>query len=657
MNRAILCLLISFLVALPTLRASQRFEVRGPYGGDVRSLTVHPLSPQRFFLGTADGQIYVTGNAGDSWTKLSPGLNRRNLVVDNLVFHPSNPSILYAACWELSSSEGWLYVTRDAGNSWKTVDLGRFSSRIRAISIAPSEPQVLALGISEGVILSTDEGRSWQRITRGYKSLHNVESLAFDPLDSEVLYVGTWRLGWKTVNQGRKWVPIHNGMHFDSDMFALLVNPSSPDVLYASACTGVYRSLNGGAKWVKLRNGLPKEAKRTRSLQFDPTDPRVVFAGTTVGLFRSTDGGDSWEQLLKGEVINAVSIHPADPSVILAAADDVGILRSRDGGVSFESTNQGFVHRQIQALASHPGNPNALFAAVASDRAHGGFFRTRNSGKVWERANEGLNGEDPVRGVRQILPSPEGEEVFLVLRDQIRRLNPDAGWQTVLKPGKLTIHDAAFAGLEGDLIALATPAGVVLLHLDTGKLASATIPIYQGPVWALASTPSGCIFAGGNTGVFRSDDRGGSWTIKVRGLPPVAVRRLVHTPDVLLAATDQGLFLSRDDGENWWARGLAGADLFTVAVSPRDPDWLVATDKTGIFLYESSDGGGNWTTHEPHRSSRIHHLAFTLDGRLWAGSLTEGVYLLHQPSLATARDVPGSTLGIPRFTFHVPRSP
>ena len=650
MNRPALCLLILFLSALPGARASQRFEVRGPYGGDVRSLAVHPQSPERFFLGTADGQIYISRNAGDWWEKLQPGLSRRNLVVDNLVFHPSNPSVLYAACWELSSSEGRLYVTRDAGDSWKTVDLGRFSDRIRAISIAPSEPQVLALGLSEGVILSTDEGRSWQRITRGYRSLHNVESLAFDPLDSQVLYVGTWRLGWKTIDRGKKWIPIHKGMHFDSDMFALLVNPSSPEVLYASACTGVYRSLNGGADWVKLRNGLPREAKRTRTLQFDPSDPRVVFAGTTVGLFRSTDGGDSWEQLLKGEVINAVSIHPADSNLILAAADDVGILRSRDGGASFAAANRGFVHRQIQALASHPRNPDALFAAVGSDRAHGGFFRTSDSGKAWERANEGLTGDDPVRGVRQILLSPGGEEIFMVLQDQIQRLTPNDTWQTVLEPGQLTIHEAAFAGLEGDLMVLATPAGAILLHLDTGKLAPATIPVYQGPVWAVTSTLSGSIFAGGNTGVFHSEDRGEHWTIKVSGLPPVAVRHLVHTPDVLLAATDQGLFLSRDEGKNWSARGLAAADLFTVAVSPRDPEWLVATDKTGIFLYESFDGGGNWTTHEPHRSSRIHHLAFTLDGRLWAGSLTEGVYLLHPRPLV-------STLGVPRSSFLVPRSP
>ncbi len=631
MNRPALFLLIYFLSALPITRASQRFELLGPDGGDVRSLAVHPHSPQRFFLGTADGQIYISRNAADRWEKLSPGLSRRNQVVDNLVFHPSDPGVLYAACWDLGSSEGWLYVTHDAGKSWKTVDLGRFSSRIRAISLAPSEPRVMALGISEGVILSTDGGGSWQRITRGYRSLHNVESLAFDPLDSQVLYVGTWRLGWKTVNRGQSWAPIHEGMHFDSDMFALLVNPSSPEIIYASACTGVYRSQNGGDKWVKLRNGLPKEARRTRSLQFDPSDPRVVFAGTTVGLFRSSDGGNSWQQLLEGAVINAVSVHPADSSVILAAADDAGILRSRDGGLSFESANQGFVHRQIQALASHPRNPDTLFAAVDHDGAHGGFFLTRDSGRTWERANEGLDGDHPVQGVRRILPSPKGDAVLLVLRDQIRRLTPDDGWETVLKPGRVTIHEAAFAGLESDLVAMGTPRGIALLRLDSGKLSDATIPVYEGPVWAVASTSTGSILAGGDTGVFRSDDLGRSWTIKVRGLPPVAVRRLVRTSDVLLAATDRGLFLSRDDAENWEARGLADADLFTVAVSPRDPDWLVATDKTGLFLYESFDGGDTWTTHQPHRSSRIRHLAFAPDGRLWAGSLTEGVYLVHPP--------------------------
>ena len=72
-------------------------------------------------------------------SRLQPGLNRRDLVVDNLVFHPTNPAILYAACWELSNSRGRLFVTRDSGSSWEELPLGSFNSQIRAMAVAPSD--------------------------------------------------------------------------------------------------------------------------------------------------------------------------------------------------------------------------------------------------------------------------------------------------------------------------------------------------------------------------------------------------------------------------------------------------------------------------------------------------------------------------------------
>ena len=130
----------------------------GPYGGDVRSLIAHPSQPDIFFLGTADGQIYRSTNRGDQWERLLPGLNRRGLVVDNFAFDPEDPDHLYAATWELRSDKGWLYRTRDGGRTWVNIPLGRYQSSIRALAIAPSDPQVISLGISEGVILSLDKG-------------------------------------------------------------------------------------------------------------------------------------------------------------------------------------------------------------------------------------------------------------------------------------------------------------------------------------------------------------------------------------------------------------------------------------------------------------------------------------------------------------------
>jgi len=55
-----------FTVALSSWGLSQpRITPLGPYGGDVRSLAVHPQRPKVFFLGTPDGQIFVSEDAGD----------------------------------------------------------------------------------------------------------------------------------------------------------------------------------------------------------------------------------------------------------------------------------------------------------------------------------------------------------------------------------------------------------------------------------------------------------------------------------------------------------------------------------------------------------------------------------------------------------------
>jgi photosystem II stability/assembly factor-like uncharacterized protein len=87
----------------------------------------------------------VSEDGGESWSRLAPGLDRRNLVIDNLAFDPLDPNTLYAATWELKSDKGWLFRTRDGGQTWQEISLKRFNSAIRAIAIAPSDPQRIAL--------------------------------------------------------------------------------------------------------------------------------------------------------------------------------------------------------------------------------------------------------------------------------------------------------------------------------------------------------------------------------------------------------------------------------------------------------------------------------------------------------------------------------
>ncbi|HSR69972.1 MAG TPA: hypothetical protein VLU25_18740 [Acidobacteriota bacterium] len=618
-----------FLEAQPVEEVE--LEVLGPFGGDVRSLAIHPQRPDTVFLGTSDSQIFKSTDAGLSWERLLPGLPQRHLVVDNLHFDPADPDTLYVGAWETKSDYGALFVTRDGGKDWQEIPLGQYQMSIRAIAVAPSDSQVIALGISEGVILSHDGGASWRRVTRGYRSLYNVESLAFDPSDGQTLYVGTWRRGWKTVDGGRTWKPMHQGMAFDSDMFSLLVSPRDPQVLFSSACTGVYKSTNGGESWVKLRNGLPKEAKRTRMLHFDPADPSIVYAGTTVGLYKTEDNGARFEEIYPGVVVNAIAVHPLDSRIVLVGVDDAGILRSQDGGRTFQPSNQGFTHRHISALASAPGDSGHYYAAIASDGSHGGFFITRDRGRHWQSYNDGL--EAAVSSIRRILPSPDGE-VLLVTGDGLYRGRPgQSSWTPLQLPKGPQIGD--LAPVPGrDQLLLATAQGGRLADLSTGRLRSIDLGVYEGPVHAALQTPQGGLMVGTEMGVFFSQDGGESWAIRVQGLPYTPVQRLQVAGDgAVVAATPRGLYLSSDQGLTWNpVEGLRRDGL--TAVTADSGRRLFAADLSAGYLFSRSPEDGSWRRLRLKDASRVTALAAASDGSLLVGTLTDGLCRLDFPARA-----------------------
>ena len=613
----------------------------GPFGGDVRSLVVHPQEPNVFFLGTSDGQIYVSKNSGGNWSKLIPGLKRRHVVVDNLAFAPSDPHTLYAATWELNNDKGWLLRSRDSGQSWEEISLGRFRSAIRAIAIAPSDPQTIALGISEGVIVSRDGGQSWDRITRGYRSLYHAESLAFDPVHAETLYVGTWRLGWKTTNLGKKWNAIHEGMIFDSDMFSVLVNPDNPQVLYASACTGVYRSGNGGLKWTKLKNGLPTEARRTRTLHLDPSDPNTIYAGTTLGLFVSHNGGTSWQKLTSDIVVNSIAVHPGNSQIILVGTDDAGILKSTDGGSTFQTSNQGFVHRQVAALASDTTREGLYYSSVSSDGEYGGFFYSRDRGLSWSAYNEGL--AETAGAIDDILPSRRTRKVYLATPKGVFVGTPSQQpWKNIEATAQLIVHDMAFSNTGESALFLATSEGVYDLDLTANTATHLVIPENPGEVHTIFYDHStGHLFAGTHQGVFRSSDRGRAWKKLLSGLPDSPVNVFGKSGTRLFSGTREGLFASDNDGDRWSrSEGIHPIDIVDIQVNPLAENQIFAADLVAGHLFYTSNGGDQWEIIPLGTyTSRISALAFSASGRLLVGTNSDGIYGIALPteSLANGR--------------------
>ena len=390
----------------------RRWEVTGPFGGDVRAMVGSPENPDWIYLGTSDGQLFRSTDAASTWQRVKPGINKRGLSIDNLVFDPQNPKVMYAGVWAPNAgmnSEAGVYKSENSGETWKLLKDTK-GMHILSVTIAPSDSNLLFAGSGRGLYRSTDAGDNWQLVdTTAYPDIRNINSVACDPNNPQVIYAGTHHLSWKSNDGGTSWKQngsTKTGVLDDSDIMGITVDQKNPSLVYMNACSGIYRSLNGGEKWSKIP-GIPFSARRTYYLLPHPTNPNVIFAGTSEGLWRTKDNGRRWMLLTpKSVVIRSVVVHPEKPDRVLIATDDFGVQISHDLGDNFVDANSGFINRHILAFLPDATERDRILASVYHDGNAGNVFASTDSGETWKPSSAGLGTRD-VFTFHQSLENPE----------------------------------------------------------------------------------------------------------------------------------------------------------------------------------------------------------------------------------------------------------
>jgi ligand-binding sensor domain-containing protein len=184
--------------------------------------------------------------------------------------------------------------------------------------------------------------------------------------------------------------------------------------------------------------------------------------------------------------------------------------------------------------------------------------------------------------------------------------------------------------MKSILINLIAGMGMLLLFPQVG---SAQWVQTSGPGvgWVYALTVNGLnFFAGTNQGVFLSTNNGTSWTAVNSGLTNVFIRSLVFSGSNLFAGTyGGGVFLSTNNGNSWAAvnSGLSVNDtVMALAVSGTN---IFAGTYRGIFL--STNNGASWTEVNsglPADTLHRHIYSLAVSGsNVFAGPLGGGVYL------------------------------
>ena len=598
----VLPILVLAILLLPLNASAQQWQPLGPEGGTVRSLAYDQQNPDRIFLGTSAGRIYLSSDNGASWTRFAHLGSSAEMVLDHIVIDPINSRNIYVGAWNAQrpDTDGEIFRSRDGGKTWDIM-ADMHGKSVRALALAPSNPKLLVAGTLDGIYRSRDGGDNWERISpEAHAEIKNVESVAIDPLNPDVIYAGTWHLPWKTEDGGKSWHNIKKGVIDDSDVFSIAIDSLNPATVYISACSGIYRSESAGELFRKIQ-GIPYAARRTRMLRMDPGDHKVVYAGTTEGLWKTSDGGTNWKRTTSDRVIiNDVLIDPRNPARVLLATDRSGVLASNDGGATFAASNRGFTHRQVATLLVDPRDPDHLFAGVLNDKEFGGVFTSRDGGQTWTQLSNGL----------------EGHDVFVLRRadDNTLVAGTDSGIFELQENASAWMP--ANHELEEKTIPVRGKKGAFVTRTITTELNARVSGLeLAGRKW----------FAATSAGLLVSADAGETW--HKQDLPNLKyVTSLAISGNMLVAASRNAIAVSVNGGESWLAPKPLAADFVinSVAVDTTGTIWLAARE--GMF--RSSDVGDTWKRLISLRLSNIVSIQFDPENQriLATGSASTSVF-------------------------------
>ncbi|HUA08348.1 MAG TPA: hypothetical protein VMA98_03675 [Candidatus Acidoferrales bacterium] len=629
-------------------------------------------------LGSAAGPAHVDSSylTSLSWRLIGPLRGGRALAVTGV---PGEPDHYY-----FGAVDGGVWESTDAGRTWNPIFDNEHIASIGAIAVAPSDHATLYVGSGEadmrsdiaygdGMYKSTNGGKSWSHI--GLEDTRQIGAVVVDPRDANVVYVAalghqygpnTERGVFKTTDGGKTWNRV---LYKDQNTGAvsLAIDPQHPDTLYAALWqtrrppwntyppsngpgSGLYKTTDGGAHWTQLANGLPAKVGRI-GIAVAPSDPSRVYAQVDTGpdianggVYRSDDGGATWKHMAggasqrriweRGWYFSGITVDTKNPDVVYVM--DTATYRSDDGGKTFNAIKGSPGGDDYHTLWIDPGDPTHMI--LASDQ---GVQVSLNRGVTWstwynqptaqlyhviadDRYPYWVYGAQQDSGAIAVpSQSIQANINFMDWRPmdvggESGTIAPDPGHPGFIFGGNDATYEDLATGWEQSIDAVtAYP-----FHIWRQTW---TLPLIVSPVDHALYTS--------RQRVFRSRDRGKSWTIVSPDLTGSAgedhpsnldpatladndgiprrgvVYALAASPfdaQTLWAGTDDGrVWVTRDGGEHWTnvtpAQLTPWSKVGAIELSRLDRNTAyIAIDRHRLedyrpYIYKTSDAGAHWS--------------------------------------------------------------
>jgi photosystem II stability/assembly factor-like uncharacterized protein len=316
----------------------------------------------------------------------------------------------------------------------------------------------------------------------------------------------------------------------------------------------------------------------------------ILFAATAINFTIAASVAASGPEALAGA--------PAEPQIKVQAkaqakaADKGAVTPELLSGLVFRNIGPALMSGRISDIVIHPQKRSTWYVAVGS----GGVWKTENAGTTW-------------------IPIFDGEGSYSIGCLALDPANPEVVWVGTgenVSGRHVGIGDGVYKSLNGGRtwtnmgLARSEHIGRILVDPRDPRVVYVAA---EGPLWS----------AGGDRGLYKTDDGGRTWTLALEISKDTGVTSAEFdpgNPDILYAAAYQrrrsvaafmgggpesGIYKSEDAGRTWrkLTVGLPKGDVGKIglAVSPLDPRVVYATVEAGPDekgFYRSADRGESW---------------------------------------------------------------
>jgi photosystem II stability/assembly factor-like uncharacterized protein len=585
--------------------------------GDTRHIPrirTHPKNPDLVYvaaLGHLYGPnkergIFRSRDGGKTWENVkfvSDDVGAYDLILD-----PSNPRILYASFWRIkrmphsfeSGGPGsGLWKSTDGGDTWKEITrnkgLPQGTVGIIGVAVSPVDSQrvwALVEAADGGVFRSEDGGANWARVNES----RNLRQRAWyftrifaGPKNRDEVYVTNVQF-WRSGDGGKEFQSIGtpHGDHHD-----LWIDPQEPQRMIIGDDGGAQVTFNGGKTWSTYFNQPTSQFYRVTT---DNHFPYRIYGAqqdnTTVRILSRSDGATigerDWERTA-GFESGWIAPSPKDPDIVYGGnyGGYLAMVNHRtnemrnvsvwpDNPLGHGSADLKYRFQWNFPIFFSPHDPSTLYAGANV------LFKTTNGGQSWQKISPDLTRNDRSKG------QPAG--------GPITKDNTSVEYYC-------TIFTATESPLEKGVLWCGSDDGLIHVSRDGGKKwANVTPP--DLPEWTQINSIEAHPFVKGGLYaaatrykldddqplLYRTTNYGKTWQKIVTGIKRDHFTRVVRADPkrrgLLYAGTEQGMYVSFDDGVHWQSFQLNLPIVPITDLAIKNDDLIVATQGRSFWVLD-----------------------------------------------------------------------